>query len=111
MIFVGDLIFSGQFPYGGDPTCDPDRWIMALEEILDLGLETIIPGHGPVCGLDEVETYIQALMDLRANVEDATNADMTISEFIEEGMIPEAFVEGAERFADRTLTHWFQFYG
>ncbi|MHA2056644.1 MAG: MBL fold metallo-hydrolase [Candidatus Thorarchaeota archaeon] len=110
-IFVGDLIFSGQFPYGGDPTCDPDRWIMALEEILDLGLETIIPGHGPVCGLDEVETYIQALMDLRANVEDATNADMTISEFIEEGMIPEAFVEGAERFADRTLTHWFQFYG
>ncbi|MBY8996360.1 MAG: MBL fold metallo-hydrolase [Candidatus Thorarchaeota archaeon] len=110
-IFVGDLIFSGKFPYGGDPTCDPDRWIMALEEILALGLETIIPGHGPVCGLDELEIYIQALMDLRANVEDATTADMTISEFIEEGMIPKDIAEGAERFADRTLKHWFQFYG
>lgn len=110
-IFVGDLIFSGQFPYGGDPTCDPDRWIMALEEVLELGLETIIPGHGPVCGLEELEMYIQALMDLRANVEDALTTDMTISEFIEEGMIPETIAEGAERFADRTLKHWFQFYG
>ena len=110
-IFVGDLIFSGQFPYGGDPTCDPDRWIMALEEILDLGLETIIPGHGPVCGLDELEGYIQALMDLRANVEDATMAGITIDKFIEEGMIPETIAEGAERFADRTLKHWYQFYG
>ena len=110
-IFVGDLIFSKQFPYGGDPTCDPDRWITALEEILGLGLETIIPGHGQVCGLDEVEVYIQALMDLRANVEDATMAGITIEKFIEEDMIPEAIAEGAERFADRTLKHWYQFYG
>ena len=110
-IFVGDLIFSGQFPYGGDPTCNPDRWIMALEEILDLGLETIIPGHGPVCGLEELEAYIQALMDLRANVEDALTTDMNISEFIEGDMIPEAISEGAERFVDSTLKHWFQFYG
>jgi len=110
LIFIGDLIFSGMFPYGGDPTCDPDRWIMALEEVLDLGLETIVPGHGPVCGPDELEGYIQALMDLRANVEDAISLEMTPAEFIDEGMIPESLAEGAERFVDRTLTHWFQFY-
>jgi glyoxylase-like metal-dependent hydrolase (beta-lactamase superfamily II) len=110
-IFIGDLIFSGQFPYGGDPTCNPDRWIVALEEVLDLGLETIIPGHGPICGPSELERYIQALMDLRANVEDATTTEMTISEFIEEGMIPQDIAAGAERFADRTLNHWFKFYG
>jgi cyclase len=110
LIFIGDLIFSGMFPYGGDPTCNPDRWIMALEEVLELGLETIVPGHGPVCGPEELENYIQALMDLRANVEDATSLDMTIEDFINEGMIPEAIQEGAERFADRTLDHWFKFY-
>jgi cyclase len=110
-IFVGDLIFSGQFPYGGDPTCDPDRWIMALEEVQELGLETIIPGHGPVCGMNELEVYIGALMDLRANVEDATSSGMSVSEFIEEGMIPQDIAEGSERFAERTLNHWFQFYG
>jgi cyclase len=110
-IFIGDLVFSGMFPYGGDPTCDPDRWIMALEEVLDLGIETIIPGHGPICGPSEIERYIQALMDLRANVEDATTTGMTVSEFIEEGMIPQDIAEGAERFAERTLNHWFKFYG
>jgi cyclase len=110
-IFIGDLIFSGQFPYGGDPTCDPDRWIMALEEVLDLGLETIIPGHGPVCGPSELEEYMQALMDLRANVEDAITSGLTVSEFIEEELIPQYIAEGAEKFAERTLNHWFQFYG
>jgi len=110
-LFIGDLIFSGQFPYGGDPTCDPDRWIMALEEVRALGLETIIPGHGPVCGLNELEVYIEALMDLRANVEDATSSGMTVSEFIREGLIPQDIADGAERFAERTLNHWFQFYG
>ena len=111
VIFIGDLIFNGMFPYGGDPTCDPDRWIIALEEVLDLGLETIIPGHGPVCGPVELEEYIQALMDLRANVEDATISGITVSDFIVEGMIPDAIAEGAERFAERTLNHWFKFYG
>jgi cyclase len=109
-IFIGDLIFSGMFPYGGDPTCNPDRWIMALEEVLDLGIETIIPGHGPVCGVSELEGYIQALMDLRANVEDAITTGMTIDEFLEEDQIPPQISEGAERFADRTLDHWFKFY-
>ncbi len=111
VIFIGDLMFSGQFPYGGDPTCDPDRWIMALEEILNLGIETIIPGHGPVCGLTELEEYMQALIDLRANVEDATSSSMTVQEFMNEGMIPQEIQNGAERFAERTLNHWFQFYG
>jgi len=110
-IFIGDLIFNGQFPYGGDPTCDPDRWIMALEEVRALGLETIIPGHGSVCGLNELEVYIGALMDLRANVEDATSSGMTVSDFIKEGLIPQDIADGAERFAERTLNHWFQFYG
>jgi cyclase len=110
-IFIGDLIFSGQFPYGGDPTCDPDRWIMALEEVQELGLETIIPGHGPVIGRNGLEGYIEALIDLRANVEDATSSGMTVSEFIEDGMIPQEIAAGADRFAERTLNHWFQFYG
>lgn len=111
VIFIGDLVFSGQFPYGGDSTCDPDRWIMALEEVLNLGLETVIPGHGPICGPGELEEYMLALMDLRANVEDATSSGITVEEFIKQGMIPHEISTGAERFAELTLTHWFQFYG
>ena len=84
---------------------------MALEEVQELGLETVIPGHGPVCGPDEVEAYIQALMDLRTNVEDAITSGITVQEFMNEGMIPEYIRNGAERFAERTLIYWFDFYG
>ena len=110
-IFVGDLIFNGQFPYGGDPTCDPDRWILALEEIHALDYEIIIPGHGPVCSQKEVAEYAEALSELRENVKDALQTGLSVDSFIAREMFPEAITEGAERFADFTLNHWFSFYG
>lgn len=110
VIFVGDLIFSGQFPYGGDPTCNPDRWIMALEEVQAIDYETIIPGHGPVCGRSELEVYTQALKDLRNVVKDAIKSGTSKEEIIEHDMIPLQIRTGIERFADITLDHWINYY-
>ncbi len=109
-IFVGDLIFNGQFPYGGDPTCNPDIWIMALEEVRALDYETIIPGHGPVCGLDELEEYIQALKDLRDVVKNSIKTEISKDEIIDRNLIPPQLRTGIERFANVTLDHWFGFY-
>ena len=35
-----------------------ERWIAALERLLDLGAERFLPGHGPVCGPDEVRRLL-----------------------------------------------------
>jgi len=110
VVFAGDLIFSGQFPYGGDPTCDPDRWILALEAIHALEQDIIIPGHGPICGQNELADYIEALTDLRENVKDALKSGLTIEAFIAREMIPEALTPGFERFGEVTLNHWFSFF-
>jgi len=110
-IFVGDLIFNGMFPYAGDRTCHPDRWIMALEQVLALGFETVIPGHGPVCGLKEVEDYIEALKNLRDNVKDAIDSKLSVDTFLGSDKIPTQISVGAERFAERSIQHWYQFYG
>ena len=110
-IFVGDLIFNGMFPYAGDSTCHPDRWIMALEQVLALGFETVIPGHGPVCGLKEVEDYIEALKNLRDNVKDAIDSKLSVDTFLGSDKIPTQISVGAERFAERSIQHWYQFYG
>jgi glyoxylase-like metal-dependent hydrolase (beta-lactamase superfamily II) len=110
-VFAGDLIFNGRFPYGGDPTCDPDRWIQALEEIHALDHEVIIPGHGVVCGLDEIADYVEALSELRANVKDALQTGISEESFIARGMVPETIRPGMERFDKITLEHWFSFYG
>jgi len=110
VIFVGDLIFSGQFPYGGDPTCNPDQWIHALEEVSSEQAETIIPGHGPVCGPQELDEYIDALRELRQNVRDALEAGVSIETFITHEKIPKALKKGFERFGAVTLEHWFKYY-
>ncbi|MFX1484339.1 MAG: MBL fold metallo-hydrolase [Promethearchaeota archaeon] len=109
-IFIGDLIFNGSFPYGGDQTCDPDRWITALEEIIGMRFETVIPGHGSVCGRDEVEEYATALKELRTNVKDAIDSEISIETFIESNKIPQSLSSGVDRFAERTLQHWYKFY-
>jgi len=109
-VFVGDLIFSGQFPYGGDPTCNPDRWIYALEEIRAEYYETIIPGHGPVCGQKEIDEYIEALSELKQNVKDAIETGLSIESFIKRERVPNLLKTGFERFGEITLKHWFEYY-
>jgi cyclase len=107
-IFVGDLIFSGQFPYGGDSSCDPDRWIEALDEICKMEFKTIIPGHGPVCTQKDLADYYMALTELRHNVKAALQKGISIEDFVEMGMIPKTLNAGFERFGEVTLKHWFE---
>ena len=109
-VFVGDLIFSKQFPYGGDPTCDPDRWVLSLEEIYASKYDTIIPGHGPICSQDELGEYIEAFSELRQNVKDAVKSGTSTESFVKRGMVPLALKQGYERFGDITLKYWFEFY-
>jgi cyclase len=65
VLFAGDLIFAKQWPWAGDPTCNPDHWINALEEIMKLDIETVIPGHGPIVMKEEIEIYLNFLRELR----------------------------------------------
>jgi cyclase len=109
-VFIGDLIFNGTFPYGGDPTCDPDKWILALEEVHSHEFSIIVPGHGSVCGQNELASYIEALSELRDNVKDAINTGLSIESFTKRGLIPDAIKVGFDRFGVRTLPHWFKFY-
>ncbi|MFW9768872.1 MAG: MBL fold metallo-hydrolase [Candidatus Thorarchaeota archaeon] len=110
-IFIGDLIFNGRFPYAGDRSCNPDRWIMALEDVLAMGYETVIPGHGQVCGLKEVEEYLDALSSLRDNVKEALASELSLEAFLDSTKIPPQISTGAERFAERSIQHWYKFYG
>ena len=52
VLFSGDLLFNESTPMGwvGSYQAFSD----ALDRIVELAPETIVPGHGPVCGLDAV---------------------------------------------------------
>jgi len=111
VVFIGDLVFNKQFPYAGDPSCDPDRWILALEEIHAAKFDIVVPGHGPVCGQEELTEYVIALSELRDNVKHALKTGLSVDSFVEREMVPEAISAGFERFGAVSIEHWFNYYG
>lgn len=59
LLFSGDVIFNGGTPFalGGSVA----GWLTALDRIEALGAETIVPGHGEICGpavIGEVRSYL-----------------------------------------------------
>jgi cyclase len=47
-LWTGDLIFEGRYPFIGD--ADIPEWLAVLKELPAFGAETVVPGHGRLCG-------------------------------------------------------------
>lgn len=50
--FVADLVFVQRHPWLGDG--DPVGWVRILSEIEALGVQRVVPGHGPVGGVEDL---------------------------------------------------------
>ena len=64
VLFSGDLAFKGGTPFALQGSVD--GWLETLERLSALGAETVVPGHGPVCGpevFDEARRYLQFLKE------------------------------------------------
>ncbi len=60
VMFVGDILFRLCTPIGWEGTYA--KWIAALDRIVALAPEVIVPGHGPLCGIEgpkEMKAYLQ----------------------------------------------------
>jgi glyoxylase-like metal-dependent hydrolase (beta-lactamase superfamily II) len=56
LAIAADVLFIGVTPImWAGPLA---RWVMALERLLELDAERFVPGHGPICGPDEVRSLI-----------------------------------------------------
>lgn len=59
IVFAGDILFRLCAPIGWEGTFA--NWIAALDRIAALDIDTIVPGHGPVCGKEgavEMRDYL-----------------------------------------------------
>ncbi len=52
VLFTGDLVFAGSSPivWAGPIS----NWVAACERMIDLGPSVVIPGHGPVVGVEAI---------------------------------------------------------
>jgi len=64
VIFTGDILFIGGHPImWAGPT---HNWLRACDRILELDVETIVPGHGPITdkrGVAELKGYLEYIYE------------------------------------------------
>ena len=75
-LFTGDILFTDFHPFMGDG--DVEGWIKTLDAIMDLNVDKIIPGHGPVSGkkdLVDMKKYLKEF-DSRATELCAGSGDL-----------------------------------
>jgi glyoxylase-like metal-dependent hydrolase (beta-lactamase superfamily II) len=59
IVFTGDILFRNCTPIGWEGTFA--NWKTALDRIVELAPEQVVPGHGPVCGVEgprEMRAYL-----------------------------------------------------
>jgi glyoxylase-like metal-dependent hydrolase (beta-lactamase superfamily II) len=111
VLFIGDLLFHKSFPYAGDGSCDPDRWITGLEGIVADEYEIVIPGHGPLCGSEGIVEQMEFLKEFRELIKSAIEDGLTSKQFLDEKRTPDYYLEGAEHRVKVSVEHWFSYYG
>lgn len=107
--FTGDLVFAQTFPWAGDPTANPARWIEAFQTLLEMDVETYIPGHGPLCGKGEIETQLRWFKATRDEITKLVADGATEEEVVFHDSYPPFYESTGDR-RERSLRHWYRFY-
>jgi len=60
VVFAGDVLFRECTPMGWNGTFE--KWMKVLDLIISLKPKVVVPGHGPVCGIEgvkEMKAYLE----------------------------------------------------
>jgi cyclase len=86
VVFAGDLIFRQCTPMGWVGSYE--KWFQALDLIVKLNPEVIVPGHGPLCGIEgviEMKAYLQYVREESKKCFDAELTSLDAAKRIEFG--------------------------
>ncbi|MDP7169191.1 MAG: MBL fold metallo-hydrolase [Nitrospinota bacterium] len=87
IVFVGDMLFVGRFPWLGDG--DINGWISALDRVSGLDVGQVVPGHGKPVTLKELRAFREMLAALRDGVNGAIEAGMSEDEAVDGVSLPD----------------------
>ncbi len=108
VLLAGDLIFAGRFPFAGDETTDPETWMSILRTWLEMDIEHVIPGHGPVSGMDEISRQLEFFEILKRNTLQAIRTGEDHRDIVLPTVYPPAAED--EWFTGKTLERWYTYY-
>jgi cyclase len=64
VVFAGDVLFRQCTPVGWSGSYD--KWLQCLDLMIQLDPEVIVPGHGPLCGIEgamDMKAYLEYVRD------------------------------------------------
>lgn len=83
ILFAGDLLYVGSIGYMGEGYLR--NWVEALDFLAELQPRQIIPGHGPVCSVSELDAFRTYFRDfltaVLAHVERGESLEKTVKTF------------------------------
>ena len=106
-ILTGDLLFADMFPFAGDPSVNPYEWIDALQKMIDLKPNIVIPGHGNISSVVELKSQKELLVNLVIIIEDMMSQKLSIQEIKKSPRLPKFAQDVDERWFDMTIDRFY----
>lgn len=112
VLFAGDLVFCQEYPYAGDSTNSPSDWIKAFEKILKMSVDTIVPGHGPLCDKKEILIQLAYFNQLGKWIQARLAEGLSLEAVQKEkrSAPPPPYDVKTERRLEMTIERWYRFY-
>ncbi|MGC9779118.1 MAG: MBL fold metallo-hydrolase [Candidatus Heimdallarchaeota archaeon] len=108
-LMAGDNLFINSFPWAGDPTANPQKWIDTFKEYLSLDVDFFIPGHGPVSGKKKVQEYLDYFEKVIVLMRKLITEGYSEVKVIERANELEFYPPRQEQWKDLSLKKWYQF--
>lgn len=109
-LFSGDLIFAKTFFYAGDRTFNPEEWRAVLRRLVGMDIEKVVPGHGPLCDKEEINTYLEFFDTTSSIMEELVQKGLSKKQVIRSREFPAFYLEYREGVREQALANWYRFY-
>jgi cyclase len=91
VVYTGDLLFSGSYPYCFDEQATVSGWRATLRTFSSWDKDTLfIPGHGQICGQDGVTALSNIFDDLAAQAEKMHKSGVPADDAADQYVIPDS---------------------
>jgi glyoxylase-like metal-dependent hydrolase (beta-lactamase superfamily II) len=92
VVYTGDLIFSGSYPYCFDEKATISGWRATLRTFASWDKDTLfVPGHGHICGQQGVATLAGIFDDMAEQAEKMHKAGVPVQDAADQYVIPDKF--------------------
>lgn len=94
VVFCGDLVFNGMFPYYADAM--PSRWRSSLEALLVEDDAVYVPGHGSLASRKELKPYMDLMEHMAQAARRAVEQGISASEAAARYQVPASMGEWSQ---------------